>query len=1031
MVRKLAFSVWLTLLIIPFSAQGLGLGEITLHSALNQPLDADIELLSVESGDLVTLVATMASADLFARYGLDRAAFLSSINLAIQRQPGGRHIIHVSSNSSITEPFVTMLIELDWARGHMLREYTVLLDPPIFAAQADQPAPTPVAPTPRTSTRTTGTVVRMPEPEPEPIVEADSEPVYRQPSATRPMPAAERPDEYRVQRNDTLWELARDMRPAGTEINQMMIAMFRANPEAFYGNINRLKAGVILRIPDSVAMADINRAAATNEVKRQMVEWKPDVYASYYASGTEENGRLRLVPADSASLSGAGVTGADEELAQELADQTTENLLLRQQIEDLSMRVDEQDRLLEVQDSELALLQSQLSADAAEDTQVVLDDGAAGIEPDVSDDTIGDDTGADLADTTAADSATDAGADTAADAAAITTEPAADTATATRPVPSVVTRPRREPSFMERVMDLAGNQWVWIGLGVLVLSIGGLSFARRRREDSGYAEVLGDEPYDSDELGSTGTARIKAIPQADDGIVVEESMAPDMAPFDDTVADEDAAELGEETIDEAADALDIDLGGDDLDSTMPGVEVDIADLEQTVSGETAVNLEGADPLAEADFHMAYGLYDQAADLVQKALEKEPERNEFRTKLAEIFFVWGNKDSFMETVQYLYEHQDDMADGEWDKIVIMGRQIDESNSLFAGESGAATVAVVDMQLEETKVTEVDVDLLTGTGAHEVMSGETEETAFDDVFGDAADDGDMLGMDEGQGDELDVSGLAAAELGGDEEQGLDEVIDAAASDSDDLDATGQTAELNIDDLALGDELDATGTMQIIDMDDEEEGVGAETMEVKVAAKRQSEEEGLDFDFSAEPEEPATDPGATAQMPTLSMDDDEDDEEQMFTDVFGEADESRISDNLDLDIGADVDSGTTDDTVAQTTEMTREMEAADDEDGLDHTGTMKLPDPRPVDATGMHEVTGIHEAIVSDEDFTGTVKLPDSEADAETLSEVGTKLDLARAYVDMGDPDGARSILEEVLEEGNDQQKAEAQTLIDNLP
>jgi len=352
-------------------------------------------------------------------------------------------------------------------------------------------------------------------------------------------------------------------------------------------------------------------------------------------------------------------------------------------------------------------------------------------------------------------------------------------------------------------------------------------------------------------------------------------------------------------------------------------------------------------------------------------------------------------------------------------------------LFAGESGAATVAVVDMQLEETKVTEVDVDLLTGTGAHEVMSGGTEETAFDDVFRDAADDGDMLGMDEGQGDELDVSGLAAAELGGDEEQGLDEVIDAAASDSDDLDATGQTAELNIDDLALGDELDATGTMQIIDMVDEEEGVGVETMEVKVEAKRQSEEEGLDFDFSAESEKPAADPGGTAQMPTLSMDDDEDDEEQMFTDVFGEADESRISDNLDLDIGADVGSGDTEDTVAQTTEMTREMEAADDEDGLDHTGTMKLPDPIPVDATGMHEVTGIHEAIVSDEDFTGTVKLPDSEADAETLSEVGTKLDLARAYVDMGDPDGARSILEEVLEEGNDQQKAEAQTLIDNLP
>ena len=109
---------------------------------------------------------------------------------------------------------------------------------------------------------------------------------------------------------------------------------------------------------------------------------------------------------------------------------------------------------------------------------------------------------------------------------------------------------------------------------------------------------------------------------------------------------------------------------------------------------------------------------------------------------------------------------------------------------------------------------------------------------------------------------------------------------------------------------------------------------------------------------------------------------------------------------------------------------MEAAVEDDDLEHTGTMRLPDPSPADATGMHDVTGIHEALSSDEDFTGTMKLPDAESEAETMSEVGTKLDLARAYVDMGDPGGARSILDEVLEEGNDQQKAEARALIDSL-
>lgn len=1001
MVRKIAFSVWLALLIVPFSAQGLGLGEITLNSALNQPLDADIELLSVEQQDLATLTATMASHDLFARYGLDRASFLNSISLDVRSQPGGRHVIHVSSNRSISEPFVTMLIELNWRRGRMLREYTVLLDPPIFAAQPAQPAPTPVAPTPRA---TTGTIVRMPGPIAEP--EPEAEPEYRQPAMPSALPAAERPDEYMVQRHDTLWELSRDMRPAGTGINQMMIAIFRANPDAFYGNINRLKAGVILRIPDSVEMADINRAAANEEVRRHMAEWR----GGSYVSGVEDSGRLRLVPADSSSVGGAGAAGADEALTQALADQTTENLLLREQVEELSGRIDDQERLLQLRDTELARLQSQAAAGlAADDTQGPVDDVSTIAGPDdVADAVVADDAGVETADTTA-----DVVADTTADTTADTS--AADTSTITRPVPTVVTRPRSSPSLMERAIDLAGNQWLWIGLGVVVLTMGGLVFARRRREESVLMEaIVADELYDSDEHGSTGTARIQTIKQEpDDSFVVEESVAPDVDPFADTIAEEDEK-----------DALDV-----DLDSTMPGVEVDLVDLDQTVSGETQLNLEGADPLAEADFHMAYGLYDQAADLVQKALDKNPERHEFRNKLAEIFFVWGNKESFLETAQHLHDNQHEMAEGEWDKIVIMGRQIDPDSHLFAGESGAGAVGVVDMPLEETKVSEVDVDLLTSGEGDEEAAVETETTEFDDVFADAAGDDVLLGMGEDEEEGLDVSGLAAAEMGDDP----DEAISAAADDDDDLEATGQTAELNIDDLGLGDELDATGTMQIVELEGQEEDVGHGTVQMRNKALQQSEDEGLDFEFGDEDEPAAADPGKTAEMPVLSMDDvddDDEDEEQMFTDVFGDDDESRISDNLDLDIGADFDSTDKGDTLAQTTEMTREMEAVDEGDELEHTGTMRLPDPAPADATGLHDVTGIHEATIVDEDYTGTIKLPDAESEAETMSEVGTKLDLARAYVDMGDPDGARSILEEVLEEGNEQQKVEAQSLLDSL-
>jgi pilus assembly protein FimV len=1002
MVRKIAFSVWLALLIVPFSAHGLGLGEITLHSALNQPMDADIELLSVADDDLVSLEASMASPELFARYGLDQPGFLRSISLEIRHLPGNRHVIHVSSNRSIPEPFVTMLVELDWARGHMLREYTVLLDPPVFAAQESQPVPTPIAPTPRSTTQTTGTVVRMPLPE-QPAPGAETR--ISEPYSPRALPTATQPNEYMVQRHDTLWELSRDMRPDGTSINRMMIAMFQANPEAFYGNINRLKAGVILRIPDAEELANVNRADANAEVRRHMNEWRGGSYA--YDSG--ESGRLRLVPADSSTQGGAGASAADEALADELADQTTENLVLREQIEEMTQSLDEQDRLIQIKDSELAVLQRQLDDSLA--AAALADEALTG--EDIIETLPGDDArlADELADELADDGVTD---DTVTGETTVT-----DIEPTIQPVPTVVTRPDKGPTLMDRASDLLGNQWVWIGLGVVLLGFGGLVFARRRRDESGDLEaIIADEPYGDDRMEDTGTEQIRAImPGSDEGFVVEETLAGEAA-FADTIAEDETVEpvIGEPPAATPA------VGGTDLESTMPGVKVDLTDVEQTVSGETALNLEGTDPLAEADFHMAYGLYDQAADLVQKALDKNPDRNEYRIKLTEIFFVWGNKDSFLETAQYLHSHQDQMEQGEWDKILIMGKQICPDAGLFSESPGMmAPGGFVDVELEETKVSEVDVDLLMA-GDDTIIEPET--TAFDDIFADVdeADEPAAASV----ADEIDISGLAALELGDDETVAAADDLSGDAAGEIDPDATGQTAELNVDDLGLDDELEATGTMQVIDVEAGEGKTGHDTVQIRKTALEDTKT-GLDIDLDATAGI-AVDQGKTAEMPRMSSDDDEDDEEQMFTDVFGDDDESRISDKLDMDIGGDLSTDRSDS--GDTLEMTREMESGGSDD-LDHSSTMKLPDPTPVDATGIHEVTGIHEAIVEDVDYTGTVKLPDADSEAETMSEVGTKLDLARAYMDMGDPDGARSILEEVLEEGNDKQKEEAQGLINNLP
>ncbi len=129
-----------------------------------------------------------------------------------------------------------------------------------------------------------------------------------------------------------------------------------------------------------------------------------------------------------------------------------------------------------------------------------------------------------------------------------------------------------------------------------------------------------------------------------------------------------------------------------------------------MSSESAVNLDQGDPLAEADFHMAYGLYDQAADLVRIALEREPDRRDLRLKLLEIYFVWGNKDAFLQTAKGLEATRDRAPAGEWDKIVIMGKQICPDEPLFASTagSGRGAGALVDLNLEGGE-NRVDIDL----------------------------------------------------------------------------------------------------------------------------------------------------------------------------------------------------------------------------------------------------------------------------------------------------------------------------------
>ena len=224
----------------------LGLGELTLDSSLSQPLKAEVHLVDTKGLTEWDIKPSLASQEDFDRAGVDRVFFLTKIDFKVE---GDR--ILLTTRESINEPFLNFLIELNWPAGRVLREYTVLLDPPTYDEENYQPLV--VAP----AMETTESELVVATPEQPAMVNKWSEPAS--------------PGTYKVQTNDTLWAIALKNRPSGDITpQQMMLALQEENPHAFInGNINRLKSHQVLRIPNEQQIRSIGISAAIAEVARQ------------------------------------------------------------------------------------------------------------------------------------------------------------------------------------------------------------------------------------------------------------------------------------------------------------------------------------------------------------------------------------------------------------------------------------------------------------------------------------------------------------------------------------------------------------------------------------------------------------------------------------------------------------------------------------------------------------------------------------------------------------------------------------------
>jgi pilus assembly protein FimV len=260
-----AVSVAFGLAIASPYADAAGLGRLTVQSGLGQPLKAELEVTAVGRDEMPTLQVKLAPPAAFRAANLEFNPALSNLRFALERRADGNYFVRINSPQPVNEPYLDLMVELTWSTGRVIREYTVLLDPPSLRQQAEVVAPVaPPAP------------VAAPAPaRPAPAAAAPSTATVAPPAAPAPRPAAPAPEgSYTVKAGDTLGRIASQNRPAGVSLDQMLVAMFRQNPEAFAGsNMNRLKAGAKLNIPSASDAAALTAVEARREVVAQSADF--------------------------------------------------------------------------------------------------------------------------------------------------------------------------------------------------------------------------------------------------------------------------------------------------------------------------------------------------------------------------------------------------------------------------------------------------------------------------------------------------------------------------------------------------------------------------------------------------------------------------------------------------------------------------------------------------------------------------------------------------------------------------------------
>jgi len=1059
-LRKLVLACGFASLTLSNFASALGLGEIKLKSPLNQPLSAEVQLLDTKGLSPEQIIVALGSAADFERNGLDYVHFYSEFRFEVALDNPGGPVVRITSTNPVREPYLNFLLEAKWTSGRLLREYTLLMDLPTFDDKAPgvvQAAPTSVPQSNRASQALADEVqaaVDAESAEEKPDIIAEQDQLAKKSKAAVGTYGP-------VGGKDTLWDIALAVRPdSSTNVHQTMLALQRLNPDAFIrGNINLLKKGQVLRVPDAGEINSITQSEAVRQFNTQVAEWSQSsgdglgaqLDASRRTTSDQPKaeataGRVKLEAPTSKDKTGNGQgSGANKgsgkalesELAatlEELEKAKSEKTELSSRVRDLEDQVKTMQRLVDVSNEKLRALQLN-SAKQPEKPAEIPPADIKPTEPQVA-----------VPPPAVSEASSAASVPAEAPVAASATS-VAPKKPAAKPAAKTVPKPAPEKSIVDKLFD--NILYVGLGLAAILAAIAFVVIRRRKSEaEEGQSYQNTDDLFTSE-------------PNFDHFNQPQEEANSEAVSEDSSLFDEDT---------------------------------------------TAV-AETGDVVGEADIYIAYGKFDQAEEMLLNGLAKDPSSTEIRLKLLEVYSQTKNLPAFDKHYAAILPLATAFALGRAKEL--------RANIPGAGEFSGVGEAQ-EFRAEEPLAFGEDFNLDDDL-PHEEVAGQSDDLSFDL---DLDDDVELKPAATNYGMDFDDKASADKSSVSDDEFLLDfdlEETTSKASAPEDLSEISLALD-DLDEHELPDDIETNSEEEFSFDFNELDEPDSSARDVKSVSSNDADDfnfdsdvnnldlaaldtemEGFDAELDKLDEDPLDDGRFEDAQSRGALDDDLADldenltfeeleslddldtdseldeglvelDDSLETDLddtefnweesetetlaLSDANELNVEDDFDIDAPLASEQARLHNLDAELSDEYVDDESAINEEDLTiaELDELHAADGIPGDATiaanefGSDKSAASAEAVEDDlfeqalsdfsaESLANDPDLSEDDLDAELdfmadADEAATKLDLARAYIDMGDSEGARDILAEVAHEGNDQQRQEAVDLLSRI-